>query len=162
VFSSSGTTLAEHDGMSQSHRLRLVAGALGAATLMALASGCYADAGAEPEYVEASAPVDIEVAPHYEYEGRTVYYSNDRWYAQDRGRWVYYRDEPQPLYRQRTHVAEAPRAREERRVAQPRQEAPRAREERRVAQPRQEAPRAREERRVAQPRQEAPRAREVQ
>jgi hypothetical protein len=66
VVTSSGTRFAEHDGMSQSHRLRLAARALGAATLLALASGCYADAGAEPEYVEASAPVDIAVAPHYE------------------------------------------------------------------------------------------------
>jgi hypothetical protein len=113
--------------MAYSDRLGLVASALGAATLMALASGCYADAGAEPEYVEASAaPVDIAVAPHYDYEGRTVYYSNDHWYAQDRGRWVYYRHEPQPLYRQRTHVQEAPRARDERRVARPREEAPTA------------------------------------
>jgi hypothetical protein len=127
VFTSFGTAFAEYDGMSQSHRLRLVASALGAAALMALVSGCYADAGAEPEYVEASAPVDIAVAPHYDYEGRTVYYSHDHWYAQDRGRWVYYRNEPQPLYRQRTHVQEAPRAKEERRVAQPRQEAPTAR-----------------------------------
>ena len=119
--------------MAHSNRLRLVAGAFGAAALMALASGCYADAGVEPEYVEASAaPVDVAVAPHYVYEGRTVYYSNDRWYARDRGRWVYYRREPQPLYRQRTHVQEAPRAREERRVARPRED----------ALPREEAPRA--------------------
>jgi hypothetical protein len=132
--------------MSQSNRVGLVACALGAATLMAFASGCYAEAGAEPEseYVEAPAPVDIAVAPHYDYEGRTVYYSNDHWYAQDRGRWVYYRNEPQPLYRQRTHVQEAPRARDERRVAQPRQAAARPAEERRIAQPRQEAPQARQ------------------
>ncbi|HEY5372319.1 MAG TPA: hypothetical protein VIK01_01475 [Polyangiaceae bacterium] len=114
--------------MAHLNRLTLVAGALGAATLMALASGCYAYAGAEPEYVEVSAaPVDVEAAPHYVYEGRTVYYSNDHWYARDRGGWVYYRHEPQPLYRQRTHVQEAPRARDERRVAPPREDAPRAR-----------------------------------
>jgi hypothetical protein len=113
--------------MAHLARLRFVAGAFGAATLMALASGCYADAGAEPEYVEVSAaPVDVAVAPHYVYEGRTVYYSHDRWYARDRGRWVYYRHEPQPLYRQRAHVQEAPQARDERRVARPRDEAPRA------------------------------------
>ncbi len=131
-----GTALAEVLGMSQHNRLHLAARALGAAALMALASGCYAEAGAEPEYVEASAaPIDIEVAPHYEYEGRTVYYVNDHWYARDRGRWVYYRSEPQPLYRQRSYVQAAPRApepRRERREARPRvetrrNEAPRAR-----------------------------------
>jgi hypothetical protein len=113
--------------MAHSDRLGLVASALGAATLMALASGCYADAGAEPEYVEASAPpVDVAVAPHYDYEGRRVYYSNDHWYARDRGRWVYYRHEPQSLYQQRTQVQEAPLARDERRVAPPHEEAPTA------------------------------------
>jgi hypothetical protein len=122
--------------MSQSHRSELVVRALGAAALMALAGGCYAEAGAEPEYVETTAaPVDVAVAPHYEYEGRTVYYANDHWYARDRNRWVYYRNEPPVLYRQRVHVQEAPRARDERR--QP------AREERHVARPREEAPPAR-------------------
>lgn len=101
--------------------------------MMALASGCYAEAGAEPEYVDASAaPVDIELAPHYQYGGRTVYYVNDHWYARDRGNWVYYRKEPQPLYRQRHYVQSAPRAAHPRREARPRvetrgNEAPRAR-----------------------------------
>ncbi|MEO8903305.1 MAG: hypothetical protein ABI627_17420 [Polyangiaceae bacterium] len=119
--------------MSQATRLHLVASAFGAAAMMALASGCYAEAGAEPEYVDASAaPVDIELAPHYQYGGRTVYYVNDHWYARDRGNWVYYRKEPQPLYRQRHYVQSAPRAAHPRREARPRvetrgNEAPRAR-----------------------------------
>ena len=119
--------------MSQLTPIGSVARALGAAALMALAPACYMEAGAEPEYVDASAAlVDVEVAPHYEYEGRTVYYVNDRWYARDRGRWVYYRNEPQPLYRQRRYVQSAPRAPERRREARPRvetrrDEAPRAR-----------------------------------
>ena len=128
-----GTALAEELGMAQQHRFQAAVRALGAAALMALASGCYAEAGAEPAYVEAdAAPVDIDVAPHYEYEGRTVYYVNDHWYARDRGRWVYYRNEPQPLYRQRSYVQSAPRAAAPRREARPRvetrrTEAPRAR-----------------------------------
>jgi len=81
---------------------------------MALASGCYAEAGVQPTYpayVEASAPpADLERATQTYYEGRTVYYVNDRWYAQNRGRWVYYRHEPQPLLRQRMHAVRAPQA----------------------------------------------------
>src|SRR5438132_9511551 len=108
--------------MAHHIRLHWVAHALGAAAWVALASGCYVEAQADPEYVEApAAPVDIELAPHYEYEGRTVYYANDRWYARDRGRWVYYRREPPPLYRQRNYVQSAPRA-EPAREARPRVE----------------------------------------
>jgi hypothetical protein len=95
--------------------------------LLALSSSCYAEA--HPAYVETSAaPVDIEVAPHAYYEGRTVYYVNDRWYGHDHGRWGYYRDEPRPLVRQRVHVERAPRAphqvHERRPIARPRQAAP--------------------------------------
>ncbi len=91
---------------------------------MVLGTGCYAETGVEPAYVEASAaPVNVDVAPQYVYEGRTVYYVNDRWYARDRGNWVYYRKEPDYLYRRRTHVIEAPRARDhEQRHAPPGQE----------------------------------------
>jgi hypothetical protein len=114
--------------MWQSTRLHAFTVALTATTLVALCSGCYAEATVPPAYVEAdAAPVDIEVAPHAYYEGRTVYYVNDHWYARDRGRWVYYRSEPAPLVRQRTHVERAPRApdrEQERYVARPRTEAP--------------------------------------
>ena len=85
-----------------------VAGALGAVALMALATGCYAEAGVAPTYVQANAaPVNVNVAPQYSYEGRTVYYVDEHWYARDRGQWVYYRKEPNALYRQRTHAQEA-------------------------------------------------------
>jgi len=80
---------------------------------MALASGCYAEAGAQPTYpayVEAAAPAELETAPQTFYEGRTVYFVKDRWYAQNRGRWVYYRHEPQMLRRQRMHAVRAPQA----------------------------------------------------
>ena len=101
--------------------------------MLALAGGCYAETGVEPAYVEATAvPVDVTVAPQYNYEGRTVYYANDHWYAQDHGRWVYYRNEPDVLYRHRVQVQQAPRAHnyrrgpEHREIARPRREAPSA------------------------------------
>ena len=104
---------------------------------MALASGCYAEAGAEPAYVEATTdPGIVDTAPQYSYEGRTVYYVNNHWYARDRGRWVYYRSEPAPLYRHRTHVQEAPRA--PNREYHRREAAPPPRHE--VARPRRGAP----------------------
>jgi hypothetical protein len=97
--------------MSQSPRLRWFAGALGGAAWMALGTGCYAETGVEPAYVEANAvPVNVDVAPHQSYEGRTVYYVDNHWYARDRGHWVYYRKEPMALYRQRPQVQEASRA----------------------------------------------------
>jgi hypothetical protein len=56
-----------------------------------------------------SAPVvDYEAYPHTVYAGRTVYYVHDRWGYPDRGRWVYYRQEPPPLLRYRTRVETAP------------------------------------------------------
>ncbi len=105
--------------MWQSARLRRVASSIGAAALVAL-GGCYAETGSEPAYVQASAaPVDVDAAPRYSYEGRPVYYVNDRWYARDRGNWVYYRSEPETLYRYRTHIAAAPAARAHRRRQEP-------------------------------------------
>ncbi|HEY4104105.1 MAG TPA: hypothetical protein VGM44_09445 [Polyangiaceae bacterium] len=78
---------------------------------MALASGCYAEADAEPAYVDATvAPVDVDVAPQYYYGGRTVYFVNDHWYTRDHGRWVYYRREPRELVRRREVIRRAPRA----------------------------------------------------
>jgi hypothetical protein len=58
-----------------------------------------------------SAPVpDYAIYPHTEYEGRTVYYVDNRWGYPDNGHWVYYRYEPAPLVRYRTTVDSAPRA----------------------------------------------------
>ena len=135
--------------------VRSIARTTGLATLVGLGSACYATAGAEPVYVTATtAPVAYEGAPQYDYEGRRVYYVNDRWYARDRGNWVYYRSEPPPLARYRTHVQVAPRAPERSRVVvQPRRGvAPRAEPEHREAAP---------DRREAAPdrREAAPRAR---
>lgn len=74
-------------------------------------TGCYAHARAEPVFVEADyTPVHLDIYPHTVYEGRVVYLVNDHWYTRDRGRWVYYRVEPTPLYRQRVVVRQAPRA----------------------------------------------------
>ena len=85
--------------------------ALGAAALIALGSGCYADADAEPVYVDATvAPVDVDTAPSYYYDGRTVYYWDNHWYTRDHDHWVYYRTEPEPLARHRVEVQRAPRA----------------------------------------------------
>jgi hypothetical protein len=123
--------------MFQISDLGLLARALGVTAVMALGAGCYAEADAEPAYVDATvAPVDVDVAPSYYYEGRTVYYVNDHWYARDRGCWVYYRNEPEPLARHRVEVQRAPRAPERVRAVQRprREEAPRAE--------RREAPRA--------------------
>jgi hypothetical protein len=115
--------------MFQISNLGLLARALGATALMALGSSCYAEANAEPAYVDATAaPVNVDVAPSYYYEGRTVYYVNDHWYARDRGRWIYYREEPATLARHRVEVQRAPRAPERVRAVQRprREEAPRA------------------------------------
>ena len=72
-------------------------------TLPAL-GGCYATLQGDPAYVEVSSvPANIEIYPHTFYEGRTVYYVNDNWYYQDGPRWVYYRQEPAPLYQHRTY-----------------------------------------------------------
>jgi len=138
-----GTAFARVFYMSPISSLGLLARALGATALMALASGCYAEADAEPAYVDASvAPVDVDVAPSYYYEGRTVYYVNDHWYARDRGRWVYYRSEPEPLARHRVEVQRAPRAPERTRVIErprrDRDEGPRAERPRRQNAPRAE------------------------
>lgn len=84
----------------------------GAAALIAL-GGCRATTyAAEPVgYVEVtSAPFDVSAYPHSYYDGRDVYYVNDRWMYREGGRWAYYQREPPTLYRQRTYVQQAPPA----------------------------------------------------
>jgi hypothetical protein len=83
---------------------------LGAAVSLA---GCYARARVEPAYVETTyVPAHVHTYPSYYYEGRTVYLIDGRWYyRQPTGRWVYYRQEPPVLYRQRTVIRQAPPAR---------------------------------------------------
>ena len=87
--------------------------ALAMTSVLALpAYGCVAGVVAEPEYAVATdAPADIETYPSVVYEGRPVYFVNDRWYYRQGPEWVYYRREPAPLYRQRDYVRQAPRAR---------------------------------------------------
>ena len=80
----------------------------GTAAFVALATGCYAEASTPPVFVEAAAPADIEAYPAYQYEGRTVYYVNDRWYARDRGQWRYYRYEPVALRLHRAELVRVP------------------------------------------------------
>lgn len=92
--------------MRQSNLIRSFA----MAATLALAAGCSTEAAVQPAFVEASsAPGDLAVCPHAFYEGRAVYFTNDRWYAQDRGQWVYYRDEPSELHEHRLHAQLAAR-----------------------------------------------------
>jgi len=111
--------------MSSISSLGFIARGMGVLAFLALGPGCYAEAGAEPVYVDV-APIAYETAPQYNYEGRTVYYVNDHWYARERQGWVYYRSEPAPLVRYRTQVQRAPRAPERMRVIERRESAPRA------------------------------------
>lgn len=79
--------------------------------------GCYAEARTEPAYVDAVyVPPRVDVYPSYYYDGRVVYLVDGRWYFRHpRGHWVYYRREPEPLYRRRIHIQQAPPAAAERR-----------------------------------------------
>jgi hypothetical protein len=54
--------------------------------------------------------IDVNTYPHEVYEGRPVYWVNNRWYYNNGGRWAYYRHEPAPLYRRRGYVRRAPPA----------------------------------------------------
>jgi hypothetical protein len=86
---------------------------LGCCLLLAVSS-CTVRGTAEPvAYVETTAaPVYVDAYPSTVYDGRVVYYVNDRWMYRDGDRWAYYRTEPAPLYtyRQRTYVRTAPPA----------------------------------------------------
>lgn len=87
-----------------------VGGVLSTAAAVALA-GCTASVRPEVAYVEvSSAPVELRSYPHTVYDGRDVYYVNDRWMYNDGGRWAYYRQEPAPLvqYRRSPQYAPAP------------------------------------------------------
>lgn len=73
--------------------------------LASLSTGCVARVTPAPAYVEATyVPDDIEYYPHTVYDGRVVYLVDDRWYYREGPRWVYFRDEPAPLYRQRAYA----------------------------------------------------------
>lgn len=91
-------------------QLRTIVGVCAAITSAAFASACYAEAGAQPVYVESAPPAYVDHGPVYYYEGRPAYYVNSRWYVRDGRRWHYYRNEPPTLYRQRLRVQPAPPA----------------------------------------------------
>jgi hypothetical protein len=62
-------------------------------------------------YTVETVPSDIYVHPHTEYQGRTVYYVDGRWYYPHASRWYAYRAEPAELTRHRPYVQQAPPAR---------------------------------------------------
>ena len=106
--------------------------------LFACMGGCVATVQPDPVYAEADyAPANVETAPTVIYEGQPTYYVNDRWYVRRGPRWVYYRQPPPRLARQRPYVQAAPpayRAREHgRRPVGPEYAAPRVRSAPRAA-----------------------------
>lgn len=56
------------------------------------------------EEVDTAPVINIETYPQTTYEGRTVYYYQDRWYFRNGPRWTYYRREPPALIEHRRHV----------------------------------------------------------
>jgi hypothetical protein len=51
-----------------------------------------------PAYARAeSVPADITARPHVVYQGRLVYWVNERWYVRNGQDWVYYVDPPPAL-----------------------------------------------------------------
>lgn len=85
--------------------------ALSGMAMLSTLGGCLATVQAEPAYVEVGTiPVNIEIYPHTYYEGRTVYFIDNRWHYRDGPRWAYYREEPPTLYRHRSYVQQAPPA----------------------------------------------------
>lgn len=104
-------------------------GALGAvAALVVALGGCAVHASPPVGYVEVtSGPVDVGGYPSTYYDGRNVYFVNDRWVYYDGGRWLYYVNEPPSLYRYRHYyVRPAPPAYSYPRYAPRRQAPPRA------------------------------------
>lgn len=86
--------------------------AAGALVVTALAlQGCAVRTRPAVSYVElSSAPVDVSGYPHTYYDGRDVYFVNERWMYNDGGRWVYYNEEPAPLYRYRRYAPAYPQS----------------------------------------------------
>lgn len=75
------------------------------------APGCIATVQPDPVYAEATyVPPRIETYPSVVYEGRPVYYVDGYWYVHEGPGWMYYRQEPPELYRQRPYVQQAPPA----------------------------------------------------
>jgi hypothetical protein len=73
--------------------------------------------------VDTAPVVNIETYPQTIYEGRTVYYYQDRWYFRNGARWTYYRQEPPALMEHRRHVVVVrPEERREEHREEPRRE----------------------------------------
>jgi hypothetical protein len=87
--------------------IALVASAAAACTVRGEAT--YAEPVGAVEVT--SAPVaNYEAHPHTVYQGRTVYYVDNRWGYPRNGGWAYYRTEPPELVRYRHRVETAPPA----------------------------------------------------
>jgi hypothetical protein len=95
----------KHDNLL--HRLTR----LTAAVALGGALGCTATITTTPEdptvysyrvVAVDSPPGPIYQSPRVDYHGSPAYLVGDRWYYQDRGRWVYFREEPPELHRART------------------------------------------------------------
>jgi hypothetical protein len=110
-----------------------------------IAAGCAAGVYAEPAqaypqgtdedaivYVD-TAPVNVEVYPHYYYGGGYAYYVEGRWYRRGPRGWGYYRQEPPELEHQRPAMQQAPEVRREHPEVQQAPQAPRERPEERRA-----------------------------
>ena len=55
-----------------------------------------------------TAPPRYREGPRTVYRGRSVYYTDGRWYRRDGDRWGYYREEPRELVRYRREYREPP------------------------------------------------------
>ena len=69
-----------------------------------VASGCAAEVVAEPAYYPP--PAFIATASPVYYEGRPVFFYNERWYFRTGNGWGYYRSEPAYLYKRRVVYAQ--------------------------------------------------------
>jgi hypothetical protein len=68
--------------------------------------------GYDAVYIDDSeVPVSIETYPRYAYYDGYAYYVDGRWYHRHRDHWVYYRQSPRELVRERAFVQQAPPAR---------------------------------------------------
>jgi hypothetical protein len=94
---------------------------LALAPVVALSPGCAARVtsgtvatvdGYDAVYIDDwQVPASIEGYPRYAYYDGYAYYVGGRWYHRHGNHWVYYRQAPRELVRQRAVVQEAPPAR---------------------------------------------------
>ena len=83
--------------------LRITKSISAGVVLIAAIGGCAATAAPpEPYRVADPVPSNLRTYPQVVYDGHPVYLVGTRWYFRSEDRWVYYREEPEELYRQRT------------------------------------------------------------